>query len=123
MLPFPARFLLPACLLASTVPVLAQPMQAIDDGEAPVTTIPQRPQGDTSSTETRLPGARVTEIEVRSGGSTYYLRPQDATGAAPAGRTTQWNILQFDAGRAGSTARQAAEPALAPVPPPPALRQ
>lgn len=77
-----------------------------------------------SSTETRLPGGRVTGIEVRSGGSTYYLKPQTATGSAAAGevlgssgRTAQWNVLNFDLPTRTGAKRENA-PAAADVPPP-----
>jgi len=79
-------------------------------------TSPRERQEPGATNETRLPGGRVTEIEVRSGGSTYYLHPQTAAGGAQrdSARTTQWNILNFNTPQSG---RNASPPA--PVPPPP----
>ena len=89
----------------------------------PNSAIPAPKTGNFSATETRLPGGRVTEIEVRSGASRYYLQPQTAAGGArsdstDAQRPVQWNILNFDLPRAADPATDTA-PAIAPVPPPP----
>lgn len=123
------RFLLSACLATLSTFAAAQALQPVEESEAPTTLIPERDAGRRAPdgfSETRLPGGRVTEVEVRSGGSTYYVRPQSATGASQTGRTAQWNILNFDTARgaAPAAARDAAPamPAPAEVPPPPALR-
>lgn len=127
------RFLLSACLAITSTFAAAQALQPVEESDAPTTLIPERDavrRAPDGLSETRLPGGRVTEVEVRSGGSTYYVRPQSATGASQAGRTAQWNILNFDTARGAAppAARDAAPtaapamPAPAEVPPPPALR-
>jgi len=117
---FPALILLLACLATGAlVPAGASDLQPLPDEPAPHTPIPAPPDPAFSSSETRLPGGRVTEIEVRTGGSRYYLQPQTPAGGArpESERTVRWNILNFDPPRAGTPSDQA--PELAPVPPPP----
>lgn len=94
-------------------------LQPLEDLGEPNTAIPAPQTGRFSSTETRLPGGRVTEIEVRSGASRYYLQPQTAAGGARSDspRPVQWNILNFDLPRAANPSAGAAT--AAPVPPPP----
>jgi hypothetical protein len=87
---------------------------------------PARTVVGSTATEKRAPGGRVTEIEVRSGASTYYLKPQFTPGSAAPGnaqsgslRTPQWNVLNFDLPTARSSDRRANGPESTPVPPPP----
>ena len=107
------------CLAFGALPFAAAGgMQPLPDEVAPQAPIPTPSSPAFSSSETRLPGGRVTEIEVNTGGSHYYLQPQTPTGSAreSSARTTQWNILNFDTRRPASSAPA---PEAVPVPPPP----
>lgn len=117
---FPALNFLLACLTAGALSAAgATDLQPLPDTPAPHTPIPAPPDRAFSADETRLPGGRVTEIEVRTGGSRYYVQPQTpAGGARPEGeRTVRWNILNFDPPRAPAPSGRTQE--IAPVPPPP----
>ena len=100
-------------------------LERLDEGEAPAVT-DRKPEPPRSVvTEKRAYGGRVTEIEVQSGRSTYYLQPNTQGGSAMPGETDssrmrapQWRIGEFDL-RRGEEARKAADPSAAGVPPPP----
>ena len=111
-------FLVALCVAAYAIPLLgsAQPAPAnaapppprtepLEEGEPPAVTIrkPEEQQG--TITEKRAPGGRVTNIRVTTGGSTYYLAPNDASGSSLPGdmqsnatRAAQWEVLTFDLG-------------------------
>lgn len=101
-------------------------LETLDESAAPAVTIRQ-PAPQSRAHEYRAPGGRVTEIEVSSGGSTYYLKPNTQAGSAIYGdgestalRAPQWQIGVFDFRRSQEEkAAQAA--AAASTPPPPAL--
>lgn len=105
-----------------------QQLERLDEGEVPEAPV-QAPQPPRSIiTEKRAYGGRVTEIEVQSGKSRYYLQPNPQGGSALPGdtdsnrmRAPQWRIGEFDL-RRGDDAKRAAE-AAATVPPPPAAPQ
>lgn len=97
-------------------------LEKLDDSDAPV--VIRRPEGQGSVVEKRARGGRVTEVEVNSGRSTYYLRPNNQAGSAVPGdgqsnamRAPQWRIFGFDLKRQ-EDARRAQSDATA-VPPPP----
>jgi hypothetical protein len=114
-------FLLICLTAAALLPAAAKAqqgqLQALEEPDQPGTTPGTVRAGRDSATETRLPGGRVTGIEVRRGTSTYYLQPQTAAGGArESGRTAQWNVLNFDLPQ-GRAAQSAPQPALVPPPP------
>jgi len=90
---------------------------------------PQTPKGGKGATESRDRSGAVNEIEVRTGVSTYYLRPNGQVGNAQPGdqqssgnRAAQFRVKQFDLGRKkavvpGDASRAVEEPATSPVPP------
>ena len=100
------------------------------EGEAPAITI-RKPDQQNQTTEKRAPGGKVTEIKVISGGSTYYLKPNDQAGSAVVGdaqsnvnRPAQWQIGEFDLGqRREDQEAQTEQEAAAPPPPAPAPQQ
>lgn len=108
----------------NTAPSAAPPkMEQIEDvGDAPVT-VTSKPV-ETQMTEKREQG-RVTEVKVSSGGSTYYVKPNNHNGTATPGdvggnRGPQWQVMEFDLGR--KKQKQHDDDALdtTPAPPPPA---
>jgi hypothetical protein len=105
----------------------AQPpkLERLDEGEAPAVTVRKPEQPRSVVTEKRAYGGRVTEIEVQSGRSTYYLQPNAQGGSSSAGdtdsnrmRAPQWRVGEFDL-RRGDEKKRAAE-VKAGTPPPPA---
>ncbi len=109
-------------------------LERVEPGsETPATTIP--PRRGTQIKEKKQGGV-VTEVEVRSGGSHYYMKPNVPAGNAQPGdvqssslRAPQWKVLEFDMNRkrkeAGATegpAEGAPAPAAVPAPPPPATK-
>lgn len=122
--------------VAAPLPVLAQDsgaaapaLEIVEVIETPQPTPRARNDAPDGVTEKRARGGRVTEIQVRNNGSTYYLRPQLPIGSAlpgdtqsGAGRTAQWNILNFELPRSAgpNTGRVESDARLqAPLPPPP----
>jgi hypothetical protein len=107
-------------------------MERIEEGsDTPVTITPQN-RSRTNVTEKR-DGGRVTEVEVKSGKSTYTMKANPASAVAQPGdsasgtlRPPQWKVFEFDLFRKQQKEREAAEAAeaagtaaLAPPPPPP----
>ena len=98
--------LLPAYAQAPTKNVAPPPpkLEKLEEGEQPAITIAP-PDSGTKITEKHEQG-KVTEVKVKSGKSTYYLKPNDPAGSAARGdlesdqiRAAQWPILEFDLGR------------------------
>ena len=92
-----------AFALMTTLSAAAQEppkLEKLDEGEPPAITIRQ-PSTAQEITETRGPGGEIKEIKVKSGGSTYYLRPRQATGSPPSDSISvpQWVIHEFGAGQ------------------------
>lgn len=102
-------------------------LENLEEGEPPAVTI-RKPGEEKQITEKRAPGGRVTEVKVSTGGSTYYLRPQDPPGSALPGdtqaspfRPAQWEVLEFDVIRSKEAQEaEAAQAATVPAPPAPA---
>lgn len=75
-------------------------LEKLEEGEAPAITI-RKPDGEKKITEKRKQG-KVTEVKVQSGGSTYYVKPNEPAGSALPGdaesnasRAPQWQVLEF----------------------------
>jgi hypothetical protein len=107
-------------------------LERVEPGsDVPATNIPSRTR--TQIKETR-DGGQVTEVEVNSSGSHYYMKPNNPPGNAVPGsasgnsiRAPQWKVGEFDlsrkrhaTGEAGSNAPAAAD---VPPPPPPAEKK
>ena len=99
-------------VFAVSMPVFAQQPRAdapppprlerLEEGETPAVTIPGGGQPERSITEKREQG-RVTEVEVRTGRSTYVVKPLNPAGSALPGdaqantnRAAQFKIKEFD---------------------------
>ncbi len=103
-------------------------LEVVEEGaDAPVTVTP-RHSGGAKITE-KKEGGRVTEVKVKSGKSSYTMKPNIPAGNAQPGdaqsstlRAPQWTVLEFDLNskkkNAGKDAAPAATPAEAPPPPP-----
>ena len=97
-------------------------LQRIDEGEQPAVTIRQ-PQSEKEITEKRDHG-QVTEIKVKSGKSTYYLRPNNqiigGTASGSASNSVvppEWVVHEFDLGvPKKDNKEESAEPAPVPAP-------
>ncbi|NMM27090.1 MAG: DUF2782 domain-containing protein [Glaciimonas sp.] len=97
-------------IAACAIPLLVgaqQPpvMEKLEEGEPPAISITP-PSTEKKITEKRQQG-KVTEVEVKSGNSTYYLKPVDPAGSSLRGdgqsdqmRAAQWPVLEFDTGSA-----------------------
>jgi hypothetical protein len=90
---------MPLLVGAQQPPVL----EKLEEGEPPAITI-RKPDTEKQITEKRQQG-KVTEVKVKSGKSTYYLKPADPAGRALRGdgqsdeiRAAQWPVLEFDMG-------------------------
>jgi hypothetical protein len=109
-------------------------LERVEPGsEIPATTLPSRAG---TQIKEKKQGGVVTEVEVRAGGSHYYMKPNVPAGNAQPGdvqssaiHPPQWKVLEFDLNRkrkeAGATegpAENAPAPATAPAPPPPATK-
>jgi hypothetical protein len=102
-------------------------LERIEPGsDVPATTIPPRPR--TQIREHRSNSGQVTEVEVQSAGSHYYMRPNVPAGNAQPGdaesgavRAPEWKVLEFDLSGKRKAATPGAEgaPAQADAPPPP----
>jgi hypothetical protein len=124
-------------IFAVSLPVLAQqPLQRanvppppelerLEEGEAPAVTIPGGGPAEKSITQKREQG-RVTEVEVRTGRSTYVVKPLTPSGSALPGdtpantnRAPQFKVKEFDLGKPEDFKPQPqAQPApAAPAPP------
>lgn len=124
---------------AISLPASAQPragndaprppqLEKLEEGEEPAVTIRRPEQERATTTEKRAPGGKVTEVKVTTGGSTYYLKPNDPAGSAMPGdaqsnsaRAAQWEVKTFDLLPHRDLAEEAAarEAAAAPAPPAP----
>lgn len=101
-------------------------LERVEPGsDVPATNIPSRTR--TQIKETR-DGGQVTEVEVNSSGSHYYMKPNTPPGNAVPGSATgnsirapQWKVGEFDLSGKRKAATDAGAPAAADVPPPPPL--
>lgn len=81
------------------------PLERLEEGQNPgITVRPSGPQRGT--TDTRDNAGRVTETEVKTGSTTYYVRPNNPVGNALPGdqqssgnRAAQFKVKEFDLGR------------------------
>lgn len=107
---FQLCFIIPVCLsaMAAALPAAAQKavdatppkLEKLEEGEAPAITI-RKPGSERKVTEKRSQG-KVKEVKVQTGGSTYYLKPNEPAGSALPGdaesnsvRAPQWQVLEF----------------------------
>lgn len=104
-------------------------LETLDEGEPPAITIRKPGGGDEQQITQTRKGGKVTEIRVKTRGSTYYLKPNDQVGSALPGdaqasviRPPQWEVLEFDLTRQMDETEQADDAAQSavddPVPPP-----
>jgi hypothetical protein len=104
-------------------------LERIEPGSDTPITVTPKSSNDKKITEKRE-GGRVTEVTVKSGKSTYVMKPnvppgnaQPGDGQSSAIRAPQWQVLEFDLGRKKQKEREeeaaAAEAAIAVPPPPP----
>jgi len=102
-------------------------LERVEPGsDVPATNIPSRTR--TQITEKR-DGGQVTEVEVNSSGSHYYMKPNNPPGNAVPGsnansiRAPQWKVGEFDLSGKRKTAAEAGTnaPAAADAPPPPPM--
>ena len=98
-------------------------LERLEEGDAPAVTIPGGGPAEKSITEKREQG-RVTEVEVRTGRSTYVVKPLNPAGSALPGdaqtgsnRAAQFKVKEFDLQRPEDLKPQA-QPAAAPAAPP-----
>jgi hypothetical protein len=121
-------------IFAVSLPALAQqPLQRADvpppprlerleEGEAPAVTIPGGGPAEKSITEKREQG-RVTEVEVKTGRSTYVVKPLSPSGSALPGdtqantnRAAQFKVKEFDLSKPQDLKPQP-QPQVLPAPP------
>ncbi len=95
-----------APLLASAQQSAPPPpvMEKLEEGQAPEVTIRAPKSGDAATTtEKRAPDGTVTEVKVKTGKSTYVVKPVTRAGNSipgdaqtPVTRPAQWEILEFN---------------------------
>lgn len=82
-------------------------LQSLEEGEPPAVTIrkPGEEQGGGNSITERRDHGQTTEVKVKSGPSTYYLKPRAQVGSSTPGDVqsgpptgAQWQIKEFDWG-------------------------
>lgn len=88
-------------------------LQKLEEGEAPAVTIRKPGEGPNDITQKSEQG-RVTEVKVKSGSSTYYVKPQSTAGTLQPGdgpvRGAQWQVKEFDMGHRQRKEGEAALP-------------
>ena len=112
--------------LAQSAPPQPQQLERIEEVDNPVT-VTAKPGRETKIVEKRE-GGRVTEAKVKSGGSTYTVKPNTPAGSAlpgdaagSANRGPQWTVLEFDLlSKKKKRSAEEAEKEDGPPPPPPA---
>lgn len=127
--------ILSLCLLAHVSAAQAQQapseapprLERAEEGSAAAVTIAPK-RGATKITEKRE-GGRVTEVTVKSGKSTYTMKPHVPAGNAQPGdaqtgalRAPQWKVMEFDIGKKKQKQGEEQETAAAPPPPPAAAK-
>jgi hypothetical protein len=94
----------PAVAQQTTTPVDAPPkLEKLEEGEPPTLKL-DKPEVKQKVTQ-RADGGQIQEEQVQSGGSTYYVHPNQQVGTAQPGdaqSTTnhgvQWKVYEFDLG-------------------------
>lgn len=78
-------------------------LEKLDEGQAPDITI--RPSERETAIKEKREQGKVTEVQVKSGGSNYVIKSNDQPGSIQPGeaqstsmRVPQWQILDFDLG-------------------------
>jgi hypothetical protein len=96
-------------------------MERLEEGHAPAATIEASKVQPDSMSQRRVYGGKVTESKVTSGGSTYYVLPNDQVGSSVGGdmeshatRPAQWEILHFGGDKENRKAAEAASRTPAP---------
>ncbi|MDB5763379.1 MAG: hypothetical protein JWQ21_2374 [Herminiimonas sp.] len=96
-------------------------LEKLEEGDAPAVTIPGS-AADRQITEKREQG-KVTSVKVKSGNSTYYLKPNTPAGSAVPGdaqsdtmRPAQWQVLEFDLNRVPDPKKAAEQTDVLPPP-------
>ncbi|MBV7537899.1 hypothetical protein KW842_19185 [Duganella sp. sic0402] len=115
---------------AQSTPSQAPPkLEKIEDvaDDAVTITSKQQQKSETQISEHRDNSGKVVETTVKSGPSTYTLRPSQPTGTAlPGDRTAgplrgaQWTVMEFDLGQKKKKTAEDETPADNAPPPPPA---
>lgn len=122
----------PALILALSNAALAQAqapsdappkLDKIDEIDTPIT-VSNKPK-EKSVSEKRDNSGRVTEVKVKSGPSTYTVKPKNTTtstalpgdAAGMANRGPQWTVMEFDLGK--KKTKQKEDEGDDNVPPPP----
>ncbi len=110
-------------------------LEQLNDADTPITVTPK--QGRETTTKVQRQNGRIVQETVQAGGSTYTVKPNNATGGGTslpgdAGGTgirgPQWTLMEFDIAKKqkqrSADAAAAAENAedAPPPPPPPAKR-
>ncbi len=112
---------------ATTPPATPPKLERIEEGsDVPITVTPPKSSQGNKITEKKENG-RVTEATVKSGPSTYTMKPNTPAGNAQPGdlvsngiRAPQWTVLEFDLSKKKKTDKEDV-PQEAPVPPPPPM--
>jgi hypothetical protein len=126
---FPSWLAFPLVLLAAGAAAQSAPpqqLERIEEVDNPVT-VTAKPGTETKIVEKRE-GGRVTEAKVKSGKSTYTVKPNTPAGSAlpgdaagSANRGPQWTVLEFDLlAKKKKRSAEEAEKEDGPPPPPPA---
>ena len=113
--------------LAQTPPATPPKLERIEEGsDTPITVTPPKSTQGNKITEKKQNG-QVTEVTVKSGPSTYIMKPNVPAGNAQPGdavsngiRAPQWQVLEFDLSKKKKTDKEDV-PQEAPVPPPPPM--
>jgi hypothetical protein len=127
---WPVLVLALSSVAQAQTPSAAPPkLDKIEEVDTPIT-VTTKPANERKVTEKRE-GGRVTEAKVKSGPSTYTVKPQNTTSttalpgdaAGQANRGPQWTVMEFDIGKKKTKQKEdeAADDTPAP-PPPPAKR-
>lgn len=101
-------------------------LEVIEEGsDTPITVSPRKESG--AKITEKKEGGVVTEVKVKSGKSSYTMKPNVPAGNAHPGdgqsstlRAPQWTVMEFDLGKKKKTDKEeVAEQAPVPPPPPP----
>ena len=119
--------MLSLCAVAATASAQTPPkLDPIEEVDTPIT-VTTKPGNERQITEKREGGV-VTQATVRSGPSTYTVKPNNPRGTALPGDATgvgnrgpQWTVLEFDLGK--KKKQKEGEPVEDDVPPPPTQPQ
>jgi hypothetical protein len=111
---------------AQSTPSQAPPkLEKIEEIADDPITVTAKPGQESKITEKRDNSGNVTEATVKSGPSTYTLKPNRPVGSSVPGevnRGAQWTVMEFDIGKKKKTTKEddGSTDTTAPPPPPPA---